>query len=348
MSARAITITPQEALQRTIEHREIFHDEMIALMRQIMAGEVSPLMTAAIITGLRVKKETVGEITGAARVMRELAHKVSVPGDTTHLLDIVGTGGDGASSFNISTCAMFVAAAAGARIAKHGGRSVSSRSGSADVLEALGARLDLAPEQVAACLAETGIGFMFAPNHHPAMKVVAPVRKEMGVRTLFNILGPLTNPAGAPNILMGVFHPDLVGIQVRVLQQLGASRALVVWGRDGMDEISLGAATLVGELKDGVVREYEIEPEDFGLAMASSRNLRVGDAAESRAMLEGVLKGEPGVAHDIVCLNAGAALYAAGVVDAIGDGIERARAAIASGAAHAKMRAFVETTRHLA
>jgi len=347
MSARAITITPQEALQRTIEHREIFHDEMIALMRQIMGGEVSPLMTAAIITGLRVKKETVGEITGAARVMRELSAKVDAPAHE-HFIDIVGTGGDGASSFNISTTAMFVAAAAGARIAKHGGRSVSSKSGSADVLEALGAAIELAPKQVAECIAETGIGFMFAPNHHPAMKVVAPVRKEMGVRTLFNILGPLTNPAGAPNILMGVFHPDLVGIQVRVLQQLGARHALVVWGRDGLDEISLGAATLVGELRDGVVREYEVEPEDFGLAMASSRNLRVENADESKGMLLDVLQGRHGVQHDIVCLNAGAALYTADVAASIGEGIELARATIASGAAHAKMQAFVAATRRLA
>jgi len=344
---RAITITPQEALQRTIEHREIFHDEMIALMRQIMNGEVSPLMTAAIITGLRVKKETVGEITGAARVMRELSAKVEAP-PHEHFVDIVGTGGDGASSFNISTTAMFVAAAAGARIAKHGGRSVSSKSGSADVLEALGAAIELAPAQVAACMAETDIGFMFAPNHHPAMKVVAPVRREMGVRTLFNILGPLTNPAGAPNILMGVFHPDLVGIQVRALQQLGARHALVVWGRDGLDEISLGAATLVGELRDGVVREYEVEPEDFGLAMASSRNLRVENAGESKTMLLEVLQGRHGVAHDIVCLNAGAALYTADVAASIGAGIELARAAIASGAAHAKMQAFVAATRRLA
>ena len=345
---RDITITPQEALQRTIEHREIFHDEMIALMRQIMRGEVSPLMTAAIMTGLRVKKETVGEITGAARVMRELSEKVLVAGSNEHLLDIVGTGGDGASSFNISTASMFVAAAAGAHVAKHGGRSVSSKSGSADVLEALGAVIDLTPAQVATCMAETGIGFMFAPNHHPAMKVVAPVRKEMGVRTLFNILGPLTNPADAPNILMGVFHPDLVGIQVRVLQQLGAQHAMVVWGRDGMDEISLGAATLVGELRHGVVREYEIEPEDYGLAMASSRNLRVENVDESKAMLLGALEGRRGIPHDIVCLNAGAALYAADVVDSIDDGIERARETIASGAAHAKMQAFVAATRRLA
>jgi anthranilate phosphoribosyltransferase len=347
MSLREITITPQEALQRTIEHREIFHDEMIALMRQIMRGEVSPVMTAAILTGLRVKKETVGEITGAARVMRELAAKVEVPA-YPHFLDIVGTGGDGASSFNISTASMFVVAGAGARVAKHGGRSVSSKSGSADVLESLGAAIELAPAQVAQCLAETGIGFMYAPNHHPAMKIVAPVRRELGVRTLFNILGPLTNPAGAPNILMGVFHPDLVGIQVRVLQQLGAERALVVWGRDGIDEISLGAATLVGELRDGEVREYEIEPEDFGLAMASSRNLRVADVASSKAMLLEALVGRPGVPFDIVCLNAGAALYVAGVAATIAEGIERARATIENGAARARMEAFVAATRRLA
>ncbi len=354
MNTKDATITPQQALQRTIEHREIFHDEMIALMRQIMSGEVSPLMTAAIMTGLRVKKETVGEITGAARVMRELSAKVPLAegGSTTaghqHLLDIVGTGGDGASSFNISTASMFAAAAAGAQVAKHGGRSVSSKSGSADVLEALGASIDLSPAQVAQCMAETGIGFMFAPNHHPAMKVVAAVRKEMGVRTLFNILGPLTNPAGAPNILMGVFHPDLVGIQVRALQALGATRAMVVWGRDGMDEISLGAATLVGELRDGVVREYEVEPEDFGLAMASSRNLRVDDAQGSKAMLLQALRGQPGVPHDIVCLNAGAALYVANVVPGIGEGIALARETIASGAAHAKMASFVAATRKIA
>jgi anthranilate phosphoribosyltransferase len=339
-------ISASEALQRTIEHREIFHDEMIELMHQIMRGDVSPLMTAAILTGLRVKKETVGEITGAARVMRELSAKVDA-GDHPHFLDIVGTGGDGASTFNISTASMFVAAAAGARVAKHGGRSVSSKSGSADVLEALGARIDLLPAQVAVCMRQTDIGFMFAPNHHPAMKVVAPVRREMGVRTIFNILGPLTNPAGAPNILMGVFHPDLVGIQVRVLQALGARHAMVVWGRDGMDEISLGAATLVGELRDGVVREYEIEPEDFGLQMASSRNLRVDDAQESRAMLLQALGGEDGVARDIVCLNAGAALYTADVAPSIQAGIDLARATIASGAARAKMDAFIAATQQL-
>ena len=279
--------TPQQALQRAIEHREIFFDEMVDLMRQVMRGEVSPAMTAAILTGLRVKKETVGEIAAAATVLREFALPVHVA-DRTHMVDIVGTGGDGAHTFNISTASMFVVAAAGAKVAKHGNRSVSSKSGSADVLEALGANIELQPEQVAACIERCGIGFMFAPVHHPAMKVVAPVRREMGVRTLFNILGPLTNPAGSPNILMGVFHPDLVGIQVRVLQELGAQRALVVWGRDGMDELSLGAGTLVGELRDGVVREYELHPEDFGIAMAHSRNLRVGNATESMDLLRQV------------------------------------------------------------
>jgi anthranilate phosphoribosyltransferase len=340
-------ITPQEALQRAIEHREIFHDEMVDLMRQIMRGEVSPTLVAAIITGLRVKKETIGEITGAARVMRELAAQVDV-GAPEHFVDIVGTGGDGASSFNISTASMFVAAAAGAKIAKHGNRSVSSKSGSADVLEVLGAVIDLDAAQVAQCFGETGIGFMFAPNHHPAMKVVAPVRKELGVRTLFNILGPLTNPAGAPNILMGVFHPDLVGIQVRALQQLGARHALVVWGRDGMDEISLGASTMVGELRDGEVREYEIEPEDFGLVMASSRNLRVENADESKRMLLEALDNTPGIARDIVLLNAGAALYAANVAASIRDGVTLARAVVTSGAARAKLDQFIVATQRIA
>lgn len=340
-------MTPQEALQRTIEHREIFHDEMVDLMRQIMRGDVSPTMTAAILTGLRVKKETVGEIAGAATVMREFSRVVPVQ-DRTHLVDIVGTGGDGSHTFNISTCSIFVAAAAGARVAKHGNRSVSSKSGSADVLEALGAAIELQPELVARSIAENGIGFMFAPIHHPSMKVVAPVRREMGVRTIFNILGPLTNPAGAPNILMGVFHPDLVGIQARVLQELGAERALVVWGRDGMDELSLGAATLVGELRDGIVREYELHPEDFGIAMSASRNLRVADAAESRDMLLGVLDNRPGPARDIVALNSGAALYVAGVVDSIEAGIALAREAIASGKALARLQAFVQSTQQLA
>ena len=340
-------ITPQEALQRTIEHREIFHDEMLHLMRQIMQGEISPLMVAAILTGLRVKKETIGEISAAAKVMRELSTRVEMPGgaaESANFVDIVGTGGDGAHTFNISTASMFVVAAAGARVAKHGNRGVSSSSGSADVLEALGAKLTLAPAQVADCLAATGIGFMFAPNHHAAMKNVAPTRREMGVRTIFNILGPLTNPAGAPNTLMGVFHPDLVGIQVRVMQQLGANHVLVVWGKDGMDEVSLGAATMVGELKDGQIREYEIHPEDFGIAMVSNRGLRVGDAAESRTMLLEALDNVEGTPREIVVLNAGAALYAANRAESIAAGIMQAREAIASGAARAKLAEFVAYT----
>ena len=340
-------ITPQQALARTIEHREIFHDEMLHLMRMIMGGEMSPVMTAAILTGLRVKKETIGEITAAAQVMREFSTPVHVA-DKRHLVDIVGTGGDGANTFNISTCAMFVAAAAGAQVSKHGGRGVSSKSGSADVMEALGIHINLAPGAIAQCLAQVGIGFMFAPNHHPAMKNVAPVRRELGVRTLFNILGPLTNPAGAPNILMGVFHPDLVGIQVRALQRLGAEHALVVYGRDGMDEVSLGAATLVGELKNGQITEYEIHPEDFGLQMASSRALKVDTPEQSRQMLRAVLAGEAGAAREIVCLNAGAALYAANVASDIASGIARARAAIDSGAASAKLEQLVACSHALA
>ncbi|MDI4633134.1 anthranilate phosphoribosyltransferase [Pelomonas sp. V22] len=339
-------ISDNEALTRVIEHREIFHDEMLSLMRRIMAGEMSPVIASALLIGLRVKKETIGEITAAAQVMRELSNKVPVP-PGKHLVDVVGTGGDGAHTFNISTCSMFVAAAAGAQVAKHGNRSVSSKTGSADVLEALGANIMLKPEQVAQSIEQTGIGFMFAPNHHPAMKNIAPVRKELGVRTIFNILGPLTNPAGAPNILMGVFHPDLVGIQVRVMQRLGAEHAVVVYGKDGMDEISLGAATLVGELKDGEVREYEIHPEDFGLHMVSNRSLKVAGPEESRVMLLGALANEAGAARDIVLLNAGATLYAANVVDSIASGIAKAREAIASGAARAKLDQFVAATQAL-
>ena len=336
-------ITPQEALQRTIEHREIFHDEMLHIMRLIMSGEMSPVMMAALITGLRVKKETIGEITAAAQVMREFSTKVQVA-DKTHLVDIVGTGGDGSHTFNISTCAMFVAAAAGAKVSKHGGRSVSSKSGSADVLEALGLNINLQPAAIARCIDEVGVGFMFAPNHHPAMKNVAPIRKELGVRTIFNILGPLTNPAGAPHILMGVFHSDLVGIQVRALQRLGAEHALVVYGKDGMDEISLGAATVIGELKNGEITEYEIHPEDFGLSMASNRALRVETPEQSMQMLMGVLNGEPGAASDIVALNAGAALYAANLADSLKGGLALARAAIASGAARRKLDELVAAT----
>jgi anthranilate phosphoribosyltransferase len=340
-------ITPQEALQRVIEHREIFHDEMLHIMRLIMGGEMSPVLMAAFISALRVKKETIGEITAAAQVMREFSTKVQVA-DTKHMVDIVGTGGDGSHTFNISTCSMFVVAAAGAKVSKHGGRSVSSKSGSADVLESLGVQINLPPDQIAACLKDVGIGFMFAPNHHPAMKNVAPVRKELGVRTLFNILGPLTNPAGAPNILMGVFHPDLVGIQVRALERLGAEHALVVYGQDGLDEVSLGAATLVGELKNGKITEYEIHPEDFGFAMSSNRALRVETPEQSRAMLQGVLDNQEGPARDIVVFNSAVALYAANVVESIEAGLAPARAAIASGAAKAKLQQLIARTQQMA
>ncbi len=341
-----MSMTPQEALSRCIEHREIFHDEMLSLFRQIMSGEMSPVMIAALTMGLRVKKETVGEIAAAAQVMREFATKVEVA-QPEKLLDIVGTGGDGANTFNISTTALFATAAAGGQVAKHGGRSVSSSSGSADAMEALGVHINLKPELVAQSIEKCGIGFMFAPNHHAAMKHAAPVRKELGVRTIFNILGPLTNPAGAENILMGVFHPDLVGIQVRVLQRLGARRAVVVWGRDNLDEATLGAATMVGELIDGEIREYEIHPEDFGLPMAATRNLRVAGAAESKVKMLEALDNKPGAARDIVALNAGVALYAAGVCSSIAEGLKKAQEALASGAARTKMEEFVKVTQEL-
>ena len=341
-----MTISQQEALTRLIENREIFHDDMLYLFRKLMGGELSPVMITALTMGLRVKKESIGEITAAAQVMREFSTKVPIA-NTANMIDIVGTGGDGANTFNISTASMFVTAAAGARVAKHGGRSVSSSSGSADVLEALGVHINLTPEQIAQSIAQTGIGFMYAPNHHAAMKYAAPVRRELGVRTIFNILGPLTNPAGAPNILMGVFHADLVGIQIRVLQRLGAQHALVVWGRDNMDEVSLGAPTMVGELVNGEIREYDIHPEDFGLPRVSSRNLRVADAAESRAKILDVMNNVPGAATDIVSLNAGAALYGAGIAESIADGVLRAQQAIASGAAKAKLEQFILVTQQL-
>ena len=340
-------MTPQAALQRVIEHREIFHDEKVSLMQQIMGGEVTPVMIAAIITGLRVKKETIGEIAAAATVMRELSTKVEIV-DTSRLVDTCGTGGDGAHTFNISTAAMFVAAAVGAQIAKHGGRSVSSQSGSADVLEALGANINLQPEQVAESIAETGIGFMFAPNHHNAMKHAAPVRRELGVRTIFNILGPLTNPANAPQQVMGVFHPDLVGIQVRVLQRLGSSRALTVFGREGLDEISISGRTLVGELKDGRVSEYEVHPEDFNLPVHDPKALQVANVEESRSMLLAALDNKLGAARDIVALNAGASIYVSGVAETLADGVDKAFEAIASGAARGKLEQFVNYTKQFA
>lgn len=339
-----MTITCTEALTRCIEHREIFHDEMLHLMRMLMRGEMSPQMASALILGLRVKKETVGEITAAAQVMREFATPVKTA-NPEELLDMCGTGGDGSNTFNISTTAMFVAAAAGVPIAKHGGRSASSSSGSADVLEALGANLALSPEQVSECLEATGIGFMFAPAHHSAMKNVAPIRKELGVRTIFNILGPLTNPAGAANQLMGVFHPDLVGIQVRVLQRLGSRHVLIVHGRDGMDEASLGGATLVGELKDGQVSEYEIHPEDYGLAMVSNRGIKVSNREESRALVIQALDNVEGAARDIVAFNAGLAIYAGNKADTIGDALSLAFETLSNGSARAKLEEFCAYTR---
>lgn len=342
-----MSITPSEALHRCIEHREIFHDEMLHLMRMLMRGEMSPTIAAALLMGLRVKKETIGEITAAAQVMREFATPVHVA-NPQDMVDMCGTGGDGSNTFNISTTAMFVAAAAGVPIAKHGGRSASSSSGSADVLEALGANLALSPAQVADCIEATGIGFMFAPAHHGAMKNIAPVRKELGVRTIFNLLGPLTNPAGAANQLMGVFHPDLVGIQVRVLQSLGSRHVMIVHGKDGMDEASLGSGTLVGELKDGQISEYEIHPEDFGLPMASNRAIKVASKEESSVMVLEALSNTAGTARDIVALNAGLAIYVGNHAQTIGEGIAMAFEAIASGAAREKLETFCAFTRKFA
>ncbi len=337
-------ITIQEALTRCIEHREIFHDEMLHLMRMLMRGEMSPQIAAALLIGLRVKKETIGEITAAAQVMREFALKVETP-YPDDLLDMAGTGGDGSHTFNISTAAMFVAAAAGVKVAKHGNRSASSSSGSADVAEALGINIALTPEQIAECIAETNIGFMFAPAHHGAMKYVAPIRKELGVKTIFNILGPLTNPAGAGNQLMGVFHSDLVGIQVRVLQRLGSKHVLVIHGKDGMDEASLGAPTLIGELKDGEINEYEIHPEDFGITMTSNRSIKVNNRDESAAMIKEALSNVEGAARDIVGFNAGLAIYAGNRANTLAEAIRTAFELIANGAALDKLNTFSAYTR---
>lgn len=336
-------MTPQEALARIIDHREIFHDEMLDLMRAIMSGEMSPVMISALTIGLRVKKETIGEIAAAAQVMREFATKVPVK-DPSAVVDIVGTGGDGAHTFNISTTAMFVCAAAGAKVAKHGGRSVSSKSGSADVMEALGVNLNLSPERIAECIDTVGLGFMFAPNHHGAMKYAAPVRRELGVRTIFNILGPLTNPAGAERQVLGVFHADLVGILIRVLQRLGAQRAFTVFGAEGLDEISNSGRTLIGELKDGRIHEYEVHPEDFNLPVHDPRVIRVENVEESKVMLLAALEGKHGPARDIVALNAGASLYVAGLAETMAEGVEKALDAIACGAARAKLDEFVRFT----
>ena len=340
-------ITHQQALNRLIDGNELFFDEMLDIMRQIMRGDMTPAQIAGILIGLRVKVESVSEIAAAATVMREFATTVPVA-ERRHLVDTCGTGGDGAHTFNISTTAAFIVAAAGAQVAKHGGRSVSSSSGSADVLEALGVKLALTAENVGRCIDEIGLGFMYAPNHHTAMKYVAPVRRELGVRTIFNILGPLTNPAGAENQLMGVFHPDLVGIQARVLSQLGARHAMVVHGRDGLDEISLSGPTLVAELKNGWIREYELDPAEFGFSLCSAADLAAPTAEDSKARLLAVLDNQPGPARDIVCLNAGAAIYVAGVTDSLAEGIRLAQELLASGAARQKLGQLVELTHKLA
>ena len=334
-------ITPQQALVRLIEQREIFYDEMLSLMRQIMGGEVSAVQIAAILVGLRVKKETIGEISAAAFVMREFATKVPVT-QREHLVDTCGTGGDAAHTFNVSTASALVAAAAGARVAKHGGRSVSSTCGSADVLEALCVNLNLTPEQVGRSIDQIGIGFMFAPNFHGAMKHAAPVRRELGVRTLFNVLGPLTNPAGADNQVMGVFHSDLVGIQARVLQRLGSRHVLVVHGSDGLDEITISGTSFIAELKDGLVNEYTLTPEEFGLNTAPLTDIRVGNIEEAKRMLLGVLDNQPGTARDIVLLNAGAAIYVAGLTASLADGVKKAGEVIASGAAKNKLAQLIQ------
>jgi anthranilate phosphoribosyltransferase len=339
-------ITIQEALQRTVEHREVFHDEMLYVMRQIMRGELTPAQIAGFIMGLRVKKETIGEIAAAAQVMRELATPVEVK-DDHHLVDTCGTGGDSAHTFNISTCAAFVAAAAGAKVAKHMGRSVSSSSGSAEVLEALGANIAVSPADTGRAIEKLGIGFMFAPAHHAAMKHAAPVRKELGVRTLFNILGPLTNPAGAKNQVMGVFHSDLVGIQVRVLQRLGSRHVMVVHGLDGLDEISISGETMIGELVKGEINEYLFHPSQVGIELYDRRAIQVHTVEESKAMILAVLENQPGPAHNIVALNAGAALYVAGVAPSFKAGVERAQAAIRSGAAKKKLEDFIAFTKTL-
>ena len=325
-------ITPQEALQRTIEHREIFHDEMLHIMRMIMNGELSPVMTAALVTGLRVKKETIGEITAAAQVMREISTKVNVP-DTRHLVDIVGTGGDGSHTFNISTCSMFVAAAAGAKTAKHGGRSVSSKSGSADVLESLGANINLSPEKIAQCVQEVGIGFMFAPNHHPAMKNVAPVRKELGVRTIFNILGPLTNPAGVKRQLTGAFSRDLIQPMAQTLQRLGSEAAWLVHGSDGTDEMTITGVTWVAALSGDMITLREIHPEDAGLPVHPFEAIIGGTPEDNADAFRALLGGATGAYRDAVLLNSAAALLVAGAADSLKSGVEMARASIDSGAA---------------
>jgi anthranilate phosphoribosyltransferase len=335
----------QQAIRAVTERRDLSGEEMRLVMRQIMTGEATPAQIGGFLIGLRMKGETVDEIAAAAAVMRELASGVAVAGD--HLVDIVGTGGDGSNTFNISTTCTFVVAAAGGKVAKHGNRSVSSKSGAADLLEAAGVRLDLNPQQVARCIDELGVGFMFAPMHHSAMKHAIGPRREMGVRTIFNILGPLTNPANTPNQLLGVFSAELVKPLAEVLLKLGSNHVLVVHGEDGMDEISIGAATQVAELKQGRIDCYHIQPEDFGLRRADKSELAVSGAEESLQVVRRVLAGEPGAARDIVLLNAGAAIYAANLVDSLAAGIARAAEVIDNGSAAAKLDALARLSQQI-
>ncbi|WP_018232678.1 anthranilate phosphoribosyltransferase [Thioalkalivibrio thiocyanodenitrificans] len=329
----------QQAIRAVTQRRDLSGEEMTAVMGLVMNGEATPAQIGGFLIGLAMKGETVEEVTAAAQVMRELATRVEVTAD--HLVDTCGTGGDSSGSFNISTASALVTAAAGGRVAKHGNRSVSSKSGSADVLEAAGVNLDLTPGQVARCIDEVGVGFLFAPRHHGAMKHAIGPRREMGVRTLFNVLGPLTNPAGAPNQVLGVYSNRWLEPLAAVLGRLGSRHVMVVHAEDGLDEISIGAPTRVAELRDGEVRVYLVSPEDFGLRRAELSELRVEDAAASLAMIQGVLEGRPGPARDVVLLNAGAAIYVSGVADSLAEGIDKARQAIDSGAAAEKLEQLV-------
>lgn len=329
----------QTAIKKVIAREDLSGDEMNSVMQQIMTGECTPSQIGGFLVGLRMKGESVDEISAAARVMRELATRVEVSGD--HLVDTAGTGGDSSGSFNISTASALVAAAAGARVAKHGNRSMTSNSGSADVLETAGVKLDITPEQVRDCVEQVGVGFMFAPAHHGAMKHAIGARKEMAVRTIFNVLGPLTNPAGAPNQVIGVFDGDLIEPMANVLKQLGSNHVMVVHAEDGMDEISISAPTHVAELKQGEVSIYTVSPSDFGMESAALDELRVDSAEQSLAMIRAVLADNPGPARDIVCLNAGAAIYVSGCADSLAAGVEAARAAISSGKAAAVLQNLV-------
>ena len=335
----------KQALEQILAGHDLAHADMLATMNQVMGGELTPAQIAGLVIALRQKGESVDEITAAATVMRALSTKVEIA-DNTNLIDTCGTGGDGIQTFNVSTCTAFVAAAAGAKVAKHGGRSVSSTCGSADVLEALGVNVNLTPAQVAKCVAEIGIGFMFAPNHHSAMKHAAPVRRELGVRTIFNLLGPLTNPASAKRQVMGVFSKDLTLKLAKVLQNLGSEHVLVAHGADGMDEISFTGDTFVAELKDGKITEYVLNPAQFGLKIHALKSIRVENAAQSKAMILDVLHGKSNAgkcaaARDIVLLNAGAAIYAAGLQANIHAGIVHAAKVIDSGEALAKLNALI-------